>query len=114
MDVAADADPDTGVWVYDTYQSAGWDVFGGTSAASAIIAGVYALAGAPPAGTYPDSFPYADPAGLNDIVSGSNGGCRSLPLQRRGRLRRPHRAGGRPTASPPSSTLEPASAHPPT
>ena len=33
-DVSADADPLTGVAVYDTYQDSGWGVFGGTSASS--------------------------------------------------------------------------------
>jgi len=48
-DVAAVADPKTGVAVYDSYGSGGanWLVFGGTSAASPIIASVYALAGTP-------------------------------------------------------------------
>src|SRR5262245_25360018 len=46
-DVAAVADPQTGVAVYDTYRvrPAGWLVFGGTSVAAPVIAGVYALAG---------------------------------------------------------------------
>ncbi|HLI96002.1 MAG TPA: S8 family serine peptidase, partial [Candidatus Baltobacteraceae bacterium] len=46
-DVAAVADPNTGVAVYDTYLSgdAGWLVYGGTSVAAPIVAGVYALAG---------------------------------------------------------------------
>ena len=46
-DVSAVADPETGVAVYDTYQAGGWDVFGGTSASSPIIAGVFADAGTP-------------------------------------------------------------------
>ena len=46
-DVSAVADPTTGVAVYDTYQAGGWQVFGGTSVASPIIASVYADAGAP-------------------------------------------------------------------
>ena len=74
-DVSAVADPATGVAVYDSYQSSGWQVFGGTSAASPIIASVYADAGTPVSGTYPNSYPYADPSGLNDITSGSNGTC---------------------------------------
>ena len=47
-DVSADADPNTGVSVYDTYSfqgMSGWLVFGGTSVASPIVASVYALAG---------------------------------------------------------------------
>jgi len=54
-DVAAVADPATGVAVYDTYQAAGWQVFGGTSAAAPIVASVYALAGSPAAGSNPDN-----------------------------------------------------------
>ena len=41
------ADPATGVAVYQTYGGSGWAVYGGTSAASPIIASVYALAGTP-------------------------------------------------------------------
>jgi subtilase family serine protease len=44
-DVSAVADPNTGLYVYDTYQAAGWRQGGGTSASSPIIAAVYALAG---------------------------------------------------------------------
>ena len=47
-DVAAVADPSTGVAVYDSFGSSGganWYVFGGTSVAAPIIAAVYALAG---------------------------------------------------------------------
>ena len=76
-DVSADADPNTGVWVYDSYQSGPWDVVGGTSAAAPIIAGIFALAGPPAPGTIPSSYPYANPGALNDIVSGSNGNCGS-------------------------------------
>ncbi len=74
-DVAAVADPNTGVAVYDTYDQGGWGEFGGTSASSPIIAGVYALAGVPAAGSYPGSYPYAHTASLNDVTSGANGSC---------------------------------------
>ncbi|HEY1914378.1 MAG TPA: carboxypeptidase regulatory-like domain-containing protein [Streptosporangiaceae bacterium] len=74
-DVSADADPNTGVAVYDTTGEGGWIEVGGTSVASPIIASTYALAGTPTAGTYPSSYPYKDPAGLNDITSGANGTC---------------------------------------
>ena len=47
-DVAAVADPATGVAVYNTYGQDGWTVVGGTSVAAPIIAGVYALAGSGP------------------------------------------------------------------
>ena len=44
-DVAAVANPSTGVAVYDSYGESGWLVFGGTSVASPIVASIYALAG---------------------------------------------------------------------
>jgi hypothetical protein len=74
-DVSAVADPNTGLAVYDTYQTGGWLVVGGTSASAPIIAGVYALAGSPAAGTYPASYPYSHTGNLNDVTSGSNGSC---------------------------------------
>ena len=91
-DVAADADPSTGVAVYDTANSCltallcdrllqlglasgadGWVQVGGTSASSPIIASVYALAGN--TGTIDNSYPYAHAGSLNDVISGSNGSC---------------------------------------
>ncbi|MFH7813414.1 hypothetical protein ACH0C8_16005, partial [Acetobacter lovaniensis] len=74
-DVSADADPLTGVAVYDTYQDSGWGVFGGTSASSPIIASVFADAGTPVASTYPSSYPYANASHLNDVTTGNNGTC---------------------------------------
>jgi subtilase family serine protease len=71
-DVSADANPGTGVSVYDTYGSGGWLKFGGTSVAAPIIAGVYEL------GTAPVTFgsnPYAHPTSLFDVIGGSNGSC---------------------------------------
>ncbi len=76
-DVAAVANPNTGVAVYDSYAyrgSSGWMVFGGTSVASPIIASVYALAGNASSLTY-GSDPYSHLSSLHDIVSGSNGSC---------------------------------------
>ncbi|HEX8967194.1 MAG TPA: S53 family peptidase [Chloroflexota bacterium] len=75
-DVAAVADPNTGVAVYDTYHQGGWLVFGGTSVASPIVASVYALAGNAATVTS-GSYPYSHAAGLFDVVSGSNGTCGS-------------------------------------
>jgi hypothetical protein len=71
-DVAAVADPNTGVAVYDTYNGEpGWLVAGGTSAASPVIAGIIALAGNP--ARYPDaSCLYAHTSQLNDVTSGDN------------------------------------------
>ncbi len=74
-DVAADANPDTGVAIYDSYDQRGWLEVGGTSVASPIIASVYALAGPPDAGSYPSSYPYAHPGSLFDVTSGANGSC---------------------------------------
>ncbi len=79
-DVAAVADPFTGVAVYDTYDGFGWTEVGGTSASSPIIASVYALAGPPAAGTYPSSYPYAHTGDLYDITTGINGACKKVYL----------------------------------
>ncbi|HEY2442544.1 MAG TPA: carboxypeptidase regulatory-like domain-containing protein [Streptosporangiaceae bacterium] len=85
-DVSAVADPLTGVAVYDTFGLAGWQVFGGTSAASPLIAATYALAGKPAGGSYPAARLYAGHAALNDVTSGSNGsgGCGVLCTAGRG------------------------------
>ncbi|WP_153545786.1 S53 family peptidase [Streptomyces sp. RB17] len=92
-DVAAVADPNTGVAVYDTYNNCGggmlcdtelqlglaqgadgWVQVGGTSASSPIIASVYALAGNTSQVTG-GSYPYSHTSALNDVTSGSNGSC---------------------------------------
>ena len=76
-DVSFDADPNTGVSVYDSfaYQGySGWLVFGGTSVASPAIASVYALAGNGKSVTY-GSYPYSHTSALNDVTSGSDGTC---------------------------------------
>jgi subtilase family serine protease len=75
-DVAAVADPGTGVAVYDSYRERGWLVFGGTSVSAPIIASVYALAGH--ASSYSgEPLPYlpGKRAYLFDVTSGSNGSC---------------------------------------
>ncbi|HEY1914386.1 MAG TPA: carboxypeptidase regulatory-like domain-containing protein [Streptosporangiaceae bacterium] len=74
-DVSADADPATGVAVYDSYQFQGWDQFGGTSVGTPLITAAYALAGTPAVGTYPASYPYAEPSALNDVTTGADGSC---------------------------------------
>jgi len=74
-DVAAVADPNTGVAVYDSYDQGGWLELGGTSVSSPIIAGVYALAAAPAAGTYPARAPYLHTSSLYDVVGGTDGSC---------------------------------------
>ncbi len=77
-DVSAVADPSTGVAVYQTYGAGGWTVYGGTSAAAPIIAGVFALAGTPAGTEQPPSLPYRLPAQLNDVTAGSNGSCSTV------------------------------------
>ena len=74
-DVAADANPNTGLAVYDTYSEGGWLEVGGTSASSPMIASVFALAGTPAAGTYPSSYIYKHTSSLYDVTSGANGSC---------------------------------------
>jgi hypothetical protein len=82
-DVAAVADENTPVSVYDSYGHSGeaaWRLIGGTSAATPIIASAMALANA-----YTRSFPGAEAfymealqngtGALDDVVSGSNGSC---------------------------------------
>jgi Ricin-type beta-trefoil lectin domain/Putative Ig domain len=83
-DVSAVADPNTGVWIYDTYpylgQTLDWESVGGTSAASPIVAAVYALAGKPKAGTYPASYLYqkGHSADLYPATGGTNGWCETF------------------------------------
>jgi subtilase family serine protease len=75
-DVSAIADPNTGVAVYDSFADqgfSGWLVFGGTSASSPIIASVYAMSSHLP--SFPASYTWAHPGGLNDVTSGRNGTC---------------------------------------
>jgi subtilase family serine protease len=77
-DIAAVANPETGVAVYDSYDfenTVGWLTFGGTSAAAPIIAAVFALAGNT-ADVADGSYVWAHHAGgVNDISYGSNGTC---------------------------------------
>jgi hypothetical protein len=87
-DVAAVADINTPVSVYDSYETKqkeeAWLLLGGTSAATPIVAGAMALAS-----PYTRSFPgaqalYLDAAaggGFNEITSGANGGCGSYLCQ---------------------------------
>jgi hypothetical protein len=93
-DVAADADPYSGVAVHDTnaecryqYEEAKvkhvlyWCTIGGTSLASPLIASVFALAGGAQGVEYPAQTLYqnavATPASLHDVTTGSNAECLS-------------------------------------
>lgn len=75
-DVAAVANPVTGVNTYNTYGgNTGWGVWGGTSASSPIIAATYALGGYhlfyyAAEETY--AAVKANPGSVNDIVAGTN------------------------------------------
>jgi subtilase family serine protease len=72
-DSSADADPYTGVAVYDTFHYGGWLVFGGTSVATPITASVFALAGNTASNN--NGYLYAHASSLNDVTTGSNGSC---------------------------------------
>lgn len=75
-DIAAVADPLTGVAVYDTFGGnhahpgavGGWEVYGGTSVATPIVAGAIALAGNAPQ-LSDASFIYQHAAGLNPVYA---------------------------------------------
>jgi hypothetical protein len=70
-DVSADADPNTGAAIFNSFSQGGWLQVGGTSESSPIIASVYALAGVPAAGSYPAQDIWAhEPAGLFPVGSG--------------------------------------------
>jgi hypothetical protein len=72
-DVAADADPATGVALYDSGYG-GWLEVGGTDVATAIVSGAYALAANEATQTYASGL-YAANAPLYDMRVGANGTC---------------------------------------
>ena len=89
-DVAADADPYTGVAIYDSgveceYEfkegnvRGHWCTVGGTSLASPLIASTFALAGGANGVEYPARTLYEgelkSPSSLHDVTQGSNGEC---------------------------------------
>ena len=88
-DVAADADPYTGVAVYDSVpylapgepprdsSPPGWTPLGGTSVASPIVASMFALAGGSHGVAYPAQTLYSHLGSglLHDIAEGGNGKC---------------------------------------
>lgn len=72
-DVAAVADPGTGVAVYATYGGEGWLVVGGTSAGTPLIAAAYALTGTADLindGSIP--WRHNGAGAFRDVVTGSN------------------------------------------
>jgi hypothetical protein len=69
-DISADADPNTGMAIVN---DGSWLFYGGTSLASPLVAGMWALSGADPAATdNPTSTLYDHADGFFDITSGSN------------------------------------------
>lgn len=100
-DVSADADPYTGVAVYDSVPSIQeeesgelvnspmeWWPIGGTSVASPIIASMFALAGGSHNVEYPAQTLYShlETTGLYDVTKGGNGRCDDLYVSCSGSL----------------------------
>jgi hypothetical protein len=75
-DISADADPNTGLGIFDSLGYGGWLQVGGTSLSAPLVTAMYALAGSPMPGTYPVTYPYQTASSnLFDITGGSNGSC---------------------------------------
>jgi hypothetical protein len=76
-DVAAVADPQTPVSVYDTYGGfEGWQLFGGTSVSTPLLAGVEALSSSLERAKGAELFWEEGPEGkLYDVGEGRNGSC---------------------------------------
>jgi hypothetical protein len=76
-DISADADPNTGLDVFDTIGGpegcSGWCPVGGTSLATPLAAALEAVTGV--SGTSSPSWTYSDASLLNDIVASSDGSC---------------------------------------
>jgi len=70
-DVSAEADPNTGVAVYES-SAGGWLNVGGTSAATPIVAALMAASGH---GDITPEFIYRHPEAFHDVTSGNNGTC---------------------------------------
>jgi hypothetical protein len=80
-DVAAVADPQSGLDVLDRYGSGGWVTVGGTSLSAPFTAAMYALGNGSAGAAYPSSAVYANaqshPSQRYDVRSGGNGYCGS-------------------------------------
>nr|MDP9106286.1 peptidase S8 [Candidatus Eremiobacteraeota bacterium] len=74
-DLAAFADPNPGVAVYDSYlsSSAGWRTYGGTSVSAPIVAGAIALAGNGKSALLDASYIYAHAAALHRVGAAGSG-----------------------------------------
>lgn len=90
-DISADADPYTGVAVYDSYAPFSgypykWVDVGGTSASSPYIAGLYARSGVSSSVHGPNQIYAAPASAFRDIVAGANyprGVCTSVGVAER-------------------------------
>jgi len=71
-DVSSVSDPNTGLAVYQTTGAKGWSVYGGTSAASPLVASVFTLLGLTGQGP---GYVYSHTSDFHDVTSGSNGSC---------------------------------------
>ncbi|MGH2926687.1 MAG: S53 family peptidase, partial [Solirubrobacteraceae bacterium] len=81
-DISADADPSTGLEIYDSQPgnegcgtSNNWCIVGGTSLATPLTAALEGVTGI--SGATTPAWTYSDASLLNDIVSGSDGTCPS-------------------------------------
>ncbi len=77
-DVAAVANPSTGVAVYNSTPysgKSGWWILGGTSVSSPIISAALAMMGSAPQGVDAASYIYANYSKFRDVTTGSNGSC---------------------------------------
>ena len=91
-DISADANPQTGFDIYDSYdcgteceaykRGSDWLTIGGTSLATPLISGLYGLAGGSNGVSYPSMTLYGhlgEPADLYDVTEGGNGFCDATP-----------------------------------
>jgi alpha-tubulin suppressor-like RCC1 family protein len=75
-DVGAVANPNDGVWAYDTYSATGRFVAGGTSVATAVMSAVFALAdNGSWASVNPAADLYTSSSALYQVTSGANSHC---------------------------------------
>ncbi len=97
-DVSADADPDTGLYVCDSFGETGtqpscsWATYGGTSLATPLTAAFDAVTGVDNSSSDPGTasgsvsgtrwpaWPYSKVGLLNDVTSGSDGSCATNAL----------------------------------
>lgn len=74
-DIAADADPNTGLVSYDTYGEGGWVQIGGTSLAAPLVAASYALQFSAASGSAPQNLYDTSSSAYFPVTSGTNGSC---------------------------------------